>query len=67
MTLHFATPPRRAVTPLLDIDTVAARLAVSSKTVRRLIKSGALAYHEIGRSLRVSEDDLRRFLDQRRG
>ena len=52
--------------PLLDIPAVAARLGVSSKTVRRHIDRGDLAVHHIGRLLRVSEEDLASFVARRR-
>jgi excisionase family DNA binding protein len=52
--------------PLLDIPAVAARLGVSSKTVRRHIDRGDLAVHHIGRLLRVSEEDLASFVAERR-
>jgi excisionase family DNA binding protein len=51
---------------LHTIKQVAARLAVSPRTVRRLIAQGALPVHRIGRAVRVSEDDLARFLAARR-
>jgi excisionase family DNA binding protein len=50
------------LSPLLDVDAVAARLGVSSKTVRRHIDRGDLAVHHIGRLLRVSEADLADFI-----
>ena len=57
---------RADVDPLLDIPAVAARLGVSSKTVRRHIDRGDLAVHHIGRLLRVSEEDLASFVARRR-
>jgi len=42
----------------LTVDDVAAELGLSSKQVRRLIKSGALAHHRFGRLLRISRADL---------
>ena len=64
------TPARPGVEgPVLILHTikqVAARLAVSLRTVRRLIAPGALPVHRIGRAVRVSEDDLARFLAARR-
>jgi excisionase family DNA binding protein len=53
----------RPVTALLTVRVAAARLEVSEKTVRRLIQSGQLPALRIGHSLRISEDDLRRYLD----
>jgi excisionase family DNA binding protein len=45
---------------------VAGRLDVSVRTVRRLIAAGELPTHRIGRAVRVSADDLARFLAARR-
>lgn len=50
---------------LLDIPAVAHRLDVCDKTVRRLIACGDLSAHRIGRQLRISEKDFKRFLDAR--
>ena len=52
--------------PLLDCNTVAIRLEISSKTVRRLIDRRELAVHRIGRLLRVSEADLQSYVARRR-
>ena len=51
---------------LYDIDEVAAILKVSGKTVRRMIQRGALPAHRFGRLLRVSPDDLGRYIAARR-
>jgi excisionase family DNA binding protein len=64
--LDTSDPPPSPTNPLLDIDAVAARLGVSSKTVRRHIDRGELAVHRIGRLLRVSEEDLASFVAARR-
>jgi excisionase family DNA binding protein len=42
---------------LLDLKTLAARLDVSIKTVRRKIERGEIAFHRVGRLIRVSESD----------
>jgi excisionase family DNA binding protein len=55
-------PPGPPRPKLLTIDEVADRTSLSERTVRRLIASGALPAHRIGRAVRVSEDDLARFL-----
>ena len=55
------------VTPLLGVAEAAKLLGVSEKTVRQLIDSGSLIAHRIGHSVRISEDDLRLFLNQHRG
>ncbi len=61
------TPPRsRSATRYLSVATVADRLEVSVKTVRRLIASGDLPVHQFGHSLLVSEDDLQTFAASRR-
>jgi excisionase family DNA binding protein len=52
--------------PLLDIPAVARRLGISVKTVRRFIARGELRAHRIGRQLRISEEELLRFLDASR-
>jgi excisionase family DNA binding protein len=52
--------------PLLDLGTVAFRLGVSLKTVRRMIELGELAVHRINRLLRVSEADLQHYVAARR-
>jgi excisionase family DNA binding protein len=75
-----AAPPRRRVAPpppttvaaaprlprLLGVQDVAARLAVSTKSVRRWITRGDLPVHRLGRQLRVAEDDLLVFLNRAR-
>ncbi|MHB2169516.1 helix-turn-helix domain-containing protein [Alsobacter sp. R-9] len=43
---------------LLTVSDVADVLRVSTRTVRRLIKSGALASVTVGRSVRVRAEDL---------
>ncbi|WP_137128335.1 helix-turn-helix domain-containing protein [Roseomonas sp. HF4] len=64
-------PPRRsrAARPpirLLTVAQTAERLAVCGKTVRRLITAKALRAIRIGRSVRISKDDLRLYLATRR-
>jgi excisionase family DNA binding protein len=51
---------------LLDIGATAARLGISTKTVRRMIARGELAVHRIGRQLRVSQADLHSYIAGRR-
>ena len=57
---------RANVSPMWDVAQTAAALGVSAKTVRRLIASGVLRSYRVGRSIRIAEDDLRLFLNQRR-
>jgi excisionase family DNA binding protein len=49
---------RRPFVRLRTIDETAEILNVSSRTVRRLIDSGALPVHRFGRSVRVSDPDI---------
>jgi len=51
--------------PIANLHTladVAELLSVSTRTVRRLIDDGHLPCHRIGRSIRISESDLRSYL-----
>ena len=49
-----------------SIPGVAELCDVSERTVRRWIQAGALAAHKLGRQWRISGEDLRAFLAQRR-
>ena len=51
---------------LLTIQEVADRLRVNEKTVRRWIDTQELPAFKLGRQWRISEQDLRRFLQLRR-
>ena len=53
--------PQREHDQFHAIPDVARRWHVCDKTVRRLIARGALCAHRIGRQLRISEKELRRF------
>ena len=48
-----------------SLQTLAKRLNVSEKTVRRIVDAGALKTHRIGRQIRVFEVDFQNFLAQR--
>jgi excisionase family DNA binding protein len=48
--------------PLLTVTSVAARLNVCERTVRRLIQAGLLKHQRIGRAVRVSEANLQAYL-----
>jgi len=48
----------RATARMLSVDDVATQLDISLKTVRRMIASGELRVHRIGRSIRISEADF---------
>ena len=58
-------PPDEAAGPLLTIAEVADRLRVDQKTIRRWISAKALGAFKLGRQWRISEQDLRRFLQMR--
>jgi excisionase family DNA binding protein len=60
---QFDTEAARPLSRLLTVGQVAEILACSIKTVRRLIGDGTLPSLRIGNGVRVSEDDLRAFLD----
>jgi len=45
-----------------SINDVAKRLAVSIRSVRRLIAAGALPVHKFGESVRISEADLAAYI-----
>lgn len=51
---------------LLNVREAALELHVSIKTVRRLIERGDLPPYRIGRSIRLSEESLRIFLNRSR-
>lgn len=50
---------------LLTVSEVARGLRVSNMTVYRLVNSGQLEAFRVGRSYRIREEDVRRYLDQR--
>ena len=47
---------------LLSVDATAIQLSVSTKTIRRLIASGALPSCRVGRLVRIRAVDLARFV-----
>ena len=49
---------------LLTLRTAAAALAVSKRTVRRLIAAGTLPHVRIGRVVRIRPEDLEAWIDQ---
>jgi excisionase family DNA binding protein len=53
---------RDPVTKLRTIDETAGLFNTSSRTVRRLIDSGALPVHRLGRSVRIADADIAEFL-----
>lgn len=63
MTSRNNGPVRRSAAPqMLSVAAVAARLDLSTKTVRRLIDRRELLVHRVGGQVRISEDDLREYL-----
>jgi excisionase family DNA binding protein len=60
------TPPQQAPTRLHDLEVVAERLDVCTRSVRRLVERGLLPAYRIGRLLKVSEEDIQEYLNQHR-
>jgi excisionase family DNA binding protein len=58
--------PTHKALQMLVVGEISLRLGVSTKTVRRLIAAGSLHVHRIGRAVRVSEEDLRSYLNSMR-
>ena len=54
--------PRLGHADLLTVGDVATELRVSSTTVHRLIRRGELRAHALGRTYRITRDDLRDYL-----
>jgi excisionase family DNA binding protein len=50
----------------LTVAEVAARLRVTTFTVRRYLNQGELAAYKIGQEWRIKESDLRAFIESRR-
>ena len=57
----------RGADVFIPVAEVARRLSVSEKTVRRWVECGDLVAHHLGRSIRISEANLRAFLALRQG
>jgi excisionase family DNA binding protein len=51
-----------SLTAMISLADAARLLGISEKTVRRLVRGGALRSHRIGRQIRFSEDNLRSYL-----
>ena len=49
---------------MLTVKEAAEKMSVSTKTVYRLMGNGILSKVKIGRSTRVSEDDLNAYLER---
>lgn len=54
------------VPQMFTVNQVAERLHVHVQTVRVWVKKGELGHHDVGRYDLVSEDQLAKFLDERR-
>ena len=52
----------RPISKLRTIDEAAELFNTSTRTVRRLIESGALPVHRLGRAVRISDADISVFL-----
>ena len=50
---------------LLTLRSAARALAVSERTVRRLVTAGTLPHVRIGRAVRITPEDLATWIDQR--
>lgn len=58
--------PAEKPTRMLSVNQVADLLNVSTKTVRRMIEDRTLHHHRMGRIIRVSEEDLRAYINSTR-
>ena len=64
---HVANDGARVHRPqFFTVRAIAGQLDVSSRTVHRWIKNNELAVHRVGRSVRISEVDLKHYLAARR-
>jgi excisionase family DNA binding protein len=66
MTDRTSTRRNQPAGNLHSIDKLAERWGLSTRTVQRQIKSGALRAHRIGRLVRISDADAEDFLNQKR-
>ncbi|PWT86821.1 MAG: hypothetical protein C5B58_00780 [Acidobacteria bacterium] len=66
MTDRTSTRRSQPASNLHSIDELAERWGVSTRTLQRQIKSGALRAHRIGRLVRISDDDAEAFLSNNR-
>ena len=57
----------KSITRFYTIAQVADLLVVSTRSVRRWVARGELMAHKFGRQVRISDIDLRAFVDWRRG
>ena len=52
------------VTMFMSVENVAKSLDVSETTIKRLISAGKLSAVRVGRQLRISPDDLIKYVNQ---
>jgi len=52
--------------PLIDIGTLAERLGVTERFVRRLVEERRVSYHKIGKFIRFDPDDINRWVESKR-
>ena len=50
--------------PDSDIPSLAERLKVSERTIRRRVKAGKIPHHRLGNLIRFTRQDIRDFIDQ---
>jgi excisionase family DNA binding protein len=60
----FVVPGDEGRTRYVTVAEVAAQLRVSNMTVYRLVQAGSLPALRVGRSYRIREDDVDRYLAQ---
>ena len=63
----MASKPKPKSKAFWTIQGLAEHLDVSERTVHRWIHSGDIVAHRFGRSVRISDNDLRAFLAAHRG
>ena len=66
MSADSGATSEHAFPALMTIGQAAEHLQVSTKTIRRWIKSGDLIAHRFGRQWRISESDRHTFIRMRR-
>jgi excisionase family DNA binding protein len=62
----FARPSGRAMLQLLTLSEVAKLLAISERSVKRLVGRRSLRCVRIGRSVRFDPSDVRRWVEARK-
>jgi excisionase family DNA binding protein len=51
---------------MLTVEDAANLLRLSTRTVHRLLDTGALPKHQFGRAVRISQDDLHNYITRSR-